>query len=108
MLLTCLENHLHSKPFLAADDTFQSPLLRAVVNRIVTLTLPELTCVVLQTLTKYIHSWKLTSDKHAAIAVQHAADSEEVLRESFAYLKSVKAATAKLPAGEAKSILQQV
>lgn len=60
------------------------------------------------TLTKYIHSWKLTSDKHAAIAVQHAADSEEVLRESFAYLKSVKAATAKLPAGEAKSILQQI
>ena len=48
MLLTCLANHLHSKPFLAADDTFQSPLLRAVVNRIVTLTLPELTCVVLR------------------------------------------------------------
>ena len=93
---------------MAANVTFQIPLLRAAVNRIVTLTLPELTCVVLQTLSKDIHSWKITAGKHAATAVEHAADAEDVLRESYSYLNNMKAAVAKLPAGEAKSILQQV
>ena len=52
------------------------------------------------------HPWKLTADKHAATAVEHAADAEDLLRESFAYLKNVKAATTKLPAWEAKPIQQ--
>jgi len=107
-VLSCLAKHLRSNPLLAANDTFQIPLLRAVVNRIVTLTLPELTCVVSQTVTKDTHSLKLTAERHAATAVEHAADAEDVLREIYSYLNSMKAAVAKLPAGEAKSILQQV
>ena len=75
ILLICFAKHLHCS----------FPLLRAVVNRIVTSTFPELTCVLLQTLSKDIHSWKITAGKHAATAVGHAADAEDVLRKSYSY-----------------------